>query len=387
MGYDMDDIVEVKNRQKKMRRRGKFLIFLLLVGIGVLLYQNREKWLPRLKGIGKTYETIVNDGKLAEGNFPIETLSETGTQIEFSGKTLFLLNEANLYLYNEQGGLEDSRQHAYSNAIMKVANETALIYESGGQRFRVEGKRKLIYEECAAHPIIFARLNNNGYTAVVTISEKYLSALFVYNEKGKLIYSRECVERIADFSFTDGSDAAMLSFLAERDGELITEFERITFATSVPQKKSAPLTSFCLKTDIYSSGAVIIGDTAIAYYNTSGETIGKYVYDGEITGCDSNGEKVAVILSDNARRKYKLVFMADASSETFEILSDDEYRSVIIYDGMVYAMSKLKIEAYDFKGKLRSTVNISDSYSEFRRCENYIFLKNYRRIDRIDYDS
>ena len=41
----------------------------------------------------------------------------------------------------------------------------------------------------------------------------------------------------------------------------------------------------------------------------------------------------------------------------------------------------------DFNGELRSTVNISDTYSEFRRSEDYIFLMGYDHIDRIDYNS
>ena len=50
-------------------------------------------------------------------------------------------------------------------------------------------------------------------------------------------------------------------------------------------------------------------------------------------------------------------------------------------------MCKQEIRAYDFSGKLRSTATVSDSYSGFVRSDEYIFLKGYNKIDRIDYDS
>ena len=50
-------------------------------------------------------------------------------------------------------------------------------------------------------------------------------------------------------------------------------------------------------------------------------------------------------------------------------------------------MSTEEIRGYDFDGTLRSTVEITDSYSEFRRSEDYIFLMAYNKIDRIDYNS
>lgn len=62
-------------------------------------------------------------------------------------------------------------------------------------------------------------------------------------------------------------------------------------------------------------------------------------------------------------------------------------KCVKIADGLVYVMSQSKLQAFDFNGELRSTVNISDTYSEFRRSEDYIFLMGYDHIDRIDYNS
>ena len=365
----------------------KFFIIIIIAAIIYGMYHFREKWLPKLRGIGDTYQTVVNDGKLAEGNFPIEIFGESNYQLEYSSDVLFLLNDAYIYLYNQEGGLLDSRQHAYSNAILKASAGKALIYESGGYKLRVEGKNKTSYSATMEHPIIFARISADGFVAAVTTSGNFTCELTIYDNKGKVVYVRECVERIIDISFMNGSVGAMISYVMEINGALVTEFEKASFTSAEAKHKSNPVSSYCLMSNIYNGGAVIIGDLNCAYFNDLGNIAMTYDYDGKFAGCDISGESAAIILKNEERRKYSLVLIKNAQTFPVVINSDEEFRHVLIYNGLVYAMSGGSIRAYDFSGQIRSTATISDSYDHFRRCDRYIFLMNYDRIDRIDYDS
>jgi len=163
--------------------------------------------------------------------------------------------------------------------------------------------------------------------------------------------------------------------------------KKITFHTEQVQPKSKLFNSFCMKTAVFGENAAIIGDTAFAYLNKDGDVVGNYVYSGIFSGCDLKGTKIAVILKDDVLRKYTLVFSDSPDGIRHEIVSDEPYRNVLICENLVYAQSAQKIEAYDFNGNLRSIVGISDSYNGFKRSEDYIFLMNYRHIDRIDYAS
>ena len=60
--YTMDDIVEVKKRQKRRKKRIKLLILIAVAAVAGGMYYSREKWLPKLQGIGEKYQTIINDG-------------------------------------------------------------------------------------------------------------------------------------------------------------------------------------------------------------------------------------------------------------------------------------------------------------------------------------
>nr|MCR4888739.1 DUF5711 family protein [Ruminococcus sp.] len=191
--YDAHDIVEQKKRDKRKRRLVRFTLFILVVLTGMALYITHELWMPKLRGIGDHYQTIVNDGRLAEGNFPIDINGGEQYQLSCSNGNVIVLSDSYIYFYNEEGGLVTSRQHAYSNAVMEASNGRALIFESGGNDFSVEDRGGILYSQHLDTNIMFARLSKEGYTAVVMTSDNYDCEIKVYDRKGSVIYERKCI--------------------------------------------------------------------------------------------------------------------------------------------------------------------------------------------------
>lgn len=385
--YDADDIVELKNRKKRRKRRVKFLVFLLILAIAGGLYYYRDTWLSKLKGIGKQYQTIINDGRLAEGNFPLEINGGSEYQLQYSEDTVFLLNDAYIYYYNTDGGQLKKRQHAYVNPVLNVSAGNALIFESGGNDLCVENSEKILYSKTFDNTIIFARLSSDGYTAVVTTSENYSCELNVYDNDGKFVYGRNCVERINDISFNSDSSGCILSYLGADNGSLATSIQKINFSSDKETWTSPSVDTLGLETYGNNGGAFVLGYTACAYIDESGQISSYYEYDGDFAGGDCKSGKAAVILNDDDRRKYTLAIFNGNAASPILVDFDEPLKYVLIYDGLTYVMSKEEIRAYDFSGTLRSTAEITDSYNQFRRSSDYIFLMSYNRVDRIDYNS
>lgn len=384
--YDAEDIVELKNRKKRRKRFFKLLTLFLVMLVIYCLYFYRDLWLPKLKGIGKQYQTIVNNGKLAEGNFPIEINGGAEYQLCYGDDTLFLLSDAYIYYYNLDGGRIKKRQHPYTNPVLDISGGNAIIFESGGNEFTVENSDEILYTKQIDSTIMFARVSSKGLAAVVTTSANYACELTVYDKNGKNIYSRSCVDRISDISFTDNGKGCVLSFLGSDNGSLATNVREIRFDSKDSLWESPPVDTLGLDTFGYSGGAVVIGFTACAYVDNAGQIRSYYKYDGDFAGGDSRGGKTAVIINDDDRRKYTLELFGSADNP-ITIEFDSPLKHVEVYNGLAYVMSQSEIRAYDFSGGLRSTAAISDSYSEFRRSGDYIFLMSYNHIDRIDYDS
>ncbi len=385
--YDKNDIVEVKNRQQRKKKLIRFGIFIVIVGIITGLYLTYDMWSGKIRGIGKQYSTIINSGKLADGNFPIEITGEYDYQLRQTQNKLIILSDAHIFFYNADGVLMKKQQHEYTNAVLQADNGRALIYENGGDDFCIEDEEGVLFKNKFDNNIMFARISPEGYSAVVTTSENYDCEIFIYDKKGNMIYQRKCMERVNDLSFINGSTGCVISYIKAENGLLVTSVQQIDFTESTEKWTSAGVNTAGLDVFGYSDGAFVLGIDACGYINGNGQISSYYHYDGDLAGGASIDGKSAVIVNNDDLRKYVMILFKGNTSEATIIDLGQPAVDVIVYDGLAYVMCKQEIRAYDFSGKLRSTATVSDSYSGFVRSDEYIFLKGYNKIDRIDYDS
>jgi len=386
--YDADDIVDQKNRMKRQKRLRRLILILLAAAVGTGLYFTREKWYNKLRGIGEQYRTIVNSGKLAEGNFPIEVSGGSEYQLCLSGRKMILLSDTYTYYYDTDGTLMKRRQHTYNNTVLRTAGGRVLLYEQGGNDLSVEDEDQVFYTKTfAKRQILFARISEEGYTAVVTTEDNYNCELTVYDKRGKYIYKRQCIERVSDLSFIDGSKGCVLGYISAENGQLITKVQKISFNEKSEHWTSPGLNTLGLNVCGYESGAFVIGADACGYVDDNGQISSYYSYDGEyVAGASENGNS-AVIVNNDDRRKYVMALFSGEKAEALEIVLDEPLIDVTIYEDLAYVMCQGKIMAYDFRGGLRSIADVSDSYTGFVRSDDHIFLKGYNKIDRIDYES
>ncbi len=384
--YDANDIVEQKKRDKRRKRLLKLTALLLVLGTGAGMYLSRESWLPKLRGIGKQYQIIVNDGRLAEGNFPIEINGGAEYQMAYSDENVIVMSDAYIYFYNEEGGEIKKRQHALSNPVMETSNGRALLFESGGNEFCVEDSSGVLYTHKTDKNILFARLSSDGYTAVVTTFENYACYMRVYDRKGDVIYERKCIERLNDISFNENSNGCVVSYFYAENGSLVTSVQEIDFSEKEEKWKSPGLDTLGLDVYGFDNGAFLLGIDACGYVDKSGQITSLYRYEGELAGGSSSEGKSAVIINSDDRRKYVMALFSGGNTEPIIIDFDSPLIDVSVVNGIAYVMKNDSVLAYDFNGELRSTATVNDSYTGFERSRDYVFLKSYNKIDRINYE-
>lgn len=385
--YDADDIVDQKNKEKRKKRRIKLFIVFICFAVASVLIATKDMWVPKLRGIGKQYKTIVNSGKLAEGNFPIEVSGGSNYQLRYTVKKIMTLSDNHLYIYDTDGTLLKKRQHAYTNPILRVANGKALIYENGGNKFSVEDEDEVFYSKSYDNNILFARLSSDGYTAVITTSNNFSCELIVYNRKGSVIYERKCTDMISDISFINKSSGCVASFIKAENGSHVTTVQEINFKESNEKWTSPTIDTLGLEIFGSAEGAFVYGVTACGYVDKNGQISSFYQYDGELVAGASMSGKSAVVINNDDTRKYTAVLFADNNDAPLIIELDSPAIDVSVFQGLTYVLCSDKLAAYDFKGTLRSTADINGAYTGFVRSDDHIFLKGYNKIDRIDYDT
>lgn len=387
MSYDSDDMIEKRKRRSKLRAFRNLLIFLLLAGFCGYLYMQRDMWIPKLEGIGSRYDSVTqNDGTLAEGNFPLTISGSSSYQVNIVGDTLFLLHDAYLDTYSLHGDTGDTRQHAFQNAMLRSSGKYALLYESGGTSFRLDTKHKNVYNKSVDDNIISGTVSSNGSVALITESSSYACSILVYDNTGKRVYQRNCVEYVVDVVFHNDNDGLCFTSVQVENGVMNSTITSVLFDQVDTKWTSLPLETLSVKSGFSSEGELcVVGNTACAYYSSTGEMLGTYNYNGTLVSADLENGKAALIIQDDQKRDTSLVLLNKSVSSPKVVPIDSTAELVRVFDEDAIVMSPGNITSYDFSGSAVATVKLEGAYTSFLKQDGYLFLLGYDQIDRVDF--
>lgn len=381
------DIVILRRRRKRRRQMAKFIAFILLASIIFGLYVKRDVWFPKLEGIGSRFQSVKSSGgELSGENFPLNISGGIDYQVGNLNGYLAILSDAYIYIYTEDGELYEERQHAYANAMLQTSGKKALIYESGGNKFRIDNKRKNLYTKKMEQNIIFARISENGNVAVITTSDTYICKLTVFDDSGEEIYSRNCVERVIDLTFNEDGTGCILATSDAADGEIISKIISVSFDSKKDKWTSDALNTMCLKTYYDRNGILVLGDTECAYYSNKGELLTSYDYPSSLIDWDYRDGKIAMLFENEIKRQnYFTTIDSEKREPNQNEFSNSSANCIRISGGQVLILSKEGIIKYDFNGGGEKNISSESAYEKFILIDNYIFLLGYDRIDRIEY--
>ena len=381
------DIVILRRRRKRRRQMAKFIAFILLASIIFGLYVKRDVWFPKLEGIGSRFQSVKSSGgELSGENFPLNISGGIDYQVGNLSGYLAILSDAYIYIYTEDGELYEERQHAYANAMLQTSGKKALIYESGGNKFRIDNKRKNLYTKKMEQNIIFARISENGNVAVITTSDTYICKLTVFDDSGEEIYSRNCVERVIDLTFNEDGTGCILATSDAADGEIISKIISVSFDSKKDKWTSDALNTMCLKTYYDRNGILVLGDTKCAYYSNKGELLTSYDYPSSLIDWDYRDGKIAMLFENEIKRQnYFTTIDSEKREPNQNEFSNSSANCIRISGGQVLILSKEGIIKYDFNGGGEKNISSESAYEKFILIDNYIFLLGYDRIDRIEY--
>lgn len=381
---------EMFKKKWKNKKSMLFMMIILLLLAVILIFIFRGDIAKAYRKLwGSNTQIIVNSGELAEGNFPLNiTNDDIDYQFSKIGENLVMLSDTHMYIYSDKGELKDTRQHDYSNSILKTSNKRALVYESGGKNFKVEGTRNTIYTKNMPNTIIFARINEKGYVAVVTTAEMYSCELTVYNEHGEEVYNRGCVDRIEDLSFTNSNDGVIVATVDALEGQIVTKVMYLNFTNEEKIWTSQPLETLCIDIQMTNSGNIFLfGDTKCAYYDMQGNQLAGYSYKNDLISGYSNNGQCAILFENEERRKTTLLLIENEQKTPIEIVVDNDIKKIYVEDNLIYILKNNSLDTYDFEGTLLATSEVSDIYKNFIKIEDEMFLISYDCINKIEYQS
>lgn len=385
------DIREARKKEKSKKRLKKIILIGVVCIFAAGVYATKELWVPKLEGIlDRPHDTIINDGKTLEGNFPITFDENSVNTISYIDNLVLRVDDNHITLYDENGEVTTSFSHNYADPIVKVAGKRMLVYDNGGNNFEILSKKNQIFEKSVDEQILYASIANNSNVAVVTQTEKYASVLTVYDNNGSEIYTWSSNQRVLNVSFTSDGSGCYISTFEASGGSMKSKIHYITFDSTEEIMQSDTLDTLALDVSLNDNDDFwVVGDTKFYKLDNQGKILLEYEYTNELVDYAVSDTCAAVVFNGVQRKSGCLaVFSSDAETSTPDNVLYTEGGSpkkLKINSNRIVLLKANEIQAYDKTGNLLATATVSSEYVDFTFLNENVYFLGYRKINKISF--
>ena len=206
------------------------ILMLLILAVsrigGMRLSSTRDDWNNLVSSVGS-----------GEG-FPYQINSSSVEKVDVLNGDLFILYKDRSVTLDGSAKEIRSFSHAYAEPAVSLSTDRALVYERGGNRYRVENRTELLHEGKTdeGEDLITASIGRKGNIALATLSGSATSRLTVWNST----YSeKQFVWNCADYTITSTALSAngkyvAASVLGVKDGATYSKLYVFDFDYSDP---------------------------------------------------------------------------------------------------------------------------------------------------------
>lgn len=389
---DMNTFEKQRARKRSFRRLRRLLIVLVIAAGAASLYYTRGKWVPKLEGIlDKPQATIVNDGRVQAGNFPIDLGDSTTASLATLDDDLICVDVGMVTTYDSNGKVRTTDFNSYGSPIARTAGKRMLIFDSNSTSFRLLNKNGEVYEKRTENIIIYGAVAENGNALIVTLDDKYTTLLTVYDRNGAQIYVWGCGERITDASFAEDGDACVVSTFDVSGGQMVSRIHRIDLTKSDSILESRRLDGCVIRVQENKDGRIWAATIDRMYLLTDVcSYIGEYDFEEELVSLDMCEDCACAAFKSSTHDKTTVFLFSSEDSEARPgriVGGTGRIRRVRCFESMAFVLSSDKLDCFSPDGSLAATSQLIDDYSDFCYVDDAVYLLGKREINKVIYNT
>lgn len=380
-----------KERKKKKRKQNmkKLALVCGIITVAAVIFFTKGIWSPYVYDIlEKTQETIINDGELAEGNFPI-SLGEGSTSSTFAecDDDLVVATDTYITFFDDNANKINSIQHTQSNPALSVSSDMVLAYDFNGYSFSVMTKKGEVFKKTLDNVIISAKISESNYIAVITQTDKYPSYLTVYDSKGKECFKWANGQRITSIDFNSSGDGAIVATLEAKGGLPSTTLNGISFYKTEQTFKSDEINSLVFGVQEMSDNSIwAICQDKYVKLSSNGKTEKEYLYKSELKSFSSNEDTLSLAFDSVSVDGTSRLILIESDTEPVEITINEKVKTIKTFFSHTFVLTDKTISAYNARGKSISKANVKNDYVDFEYIDGNIFFMGYRDINKIEFE-
>lgn len=344
-------------RRRRLKRRIQALVLLLLVVAGILFFTTGA-YIATATWVSDGYESLRLGLSPGDG-FPMEFIMNGYIKAEpLADNGFAALGERDAVLVSSSGQLRRVT-HSYLQPGLSAGNTRAVIYSRGGSEFTVESRTETLARHSTDQDILFCTLSPGGWLAVVTNS-RYRATLSVYGpsyDMGDVVFQMPVTDdKPVLAAFAGDNRSLVLGCWGNRYGTQGSTLYLLRTDRDSVQAEIQVDNARLLRAEYLSSGRVLaIFDGFAALYNTKGEQLARYDYNGRrLVTADVRDGKTALVFGTTTGERVQTVLLNAGLEALFEATADVERTpQVLVAPDGVLLLGGWWVQAYSNDGTLQ----------------------------------
>ncbi len=302
------------------------------------------------KGNGFPYDT--RNHKIKNNNFTL-----------YGGNILFLSDNSFVAL-NKSAKQICVKNHNFSNPSFRCSGGRYIIYNVGGNDYRIDTLSKTLHKSSYENKIICCAISESGTYGILSESKDFLNEMTVYDRSNKEKYKYYFANKsVSDIAVSNDSKTVSTCGFYTKEGILVS------FVYVHDLKSEEPKYKFEFNDNMLffiryfiNDNIVVVGDNGISILNSRTGSRKDIQYDKKILSCFDFDESQGIVynvLPTNSGQNSEIILIGIDGSITSKILSDVKFQSVSHKSGKVAALSENEIYLYNISGNLEGTFNTS----------------------------
>lgn len=347
--------IDIKNT-KKLKLVAIIVVVLLLIMLAAAQFG------------GVTFSTISDSVRtffagLGSGDgYPYQISGMVIGDATVTNSDLVLMYDDSVKVLDTTAKELSSIAHKYDHPVMQSNSGRVLLFDEGGNKFKVQSKTRTLYEKETKYMILTGALGKDGSVAIATRAEDAQSMLTVYNSKEKEIFVWKCAkENIISCDVSDNGKLIAISVLGVENGSVYSK------VYIFDKRKDTPKASFTYQDSAVSSIRFLSNETLFVLGNNvcsvikgeKEEKINVSVNTPYMIHISDNNTAV-LVLSKYSSTTQKLVNVYDKSGrELFSNEIDGLVKSVSTDGKYVGVLTDNNVQIYNMKGERVGLANVN----------------------------
>ncbi|MCQ2486451.1 MAG: DUF5711 family protein [Clostridia bacterium] len=245
------------------------IVAAVLLAVMLLLIALSAFGVTSFSSMKSDFKSKLSSAGPGEG-FPYQVNSSDVSKIDVLSDDVFILKKDKTIVLDGAAKEIKSIDHTYATPAMSIKGNKALVYDRGGNRYRIETTSDTLYTGTTKsdEKIITAAVGDKGNIALATLSNEATSRLTVINSTFK---DAEFIWNCADYTITsaalsDNGKYAAVSVLGAKNGEEYSKVFVFDFEFSDPVSETEyPGTTMVSVNFADNDTVVAVGNNKMAY--------------------------------------------------------------------------------------------------------------------------